>query len=122
MSCIKDIKSAMDTSLFNKEIAIHRIAEEFVYLPFFLEKAEDAEIKTVIEYALELSKKHIVKLTSIFTEEKCAIPHGFKMEEDVDLNAPRLYSDNYVLNFVLQMSMIGLTTYAASLSGSTRAT
>ncbi|MGM0853493.1 MAG: DUF3231 family protein [Bacillota bacterium] len=90
-------------------------------LTYFLEKAEDAEIKPVIEYALELSKKHIEKLTSIFTEEKHAIPHGFKIEEDVDLNAPRLYSDNYVLNFIHQMSMVGLTTYSASLSGSTRA-
>jgi hypothetical protein len=90
-------------------------------LTYFLEKAEDAEIKSVIEYALELSKKHIEKLTSIFTEEKHAIPYGFKIEEDVDLSAPRLYSDNYVLNFIHQMSMIGLTTYAASLSGSTRA-
>ena len=51
-------------------------------LTFFLEKAEDAEIKPVIEYALDLSKKHIETLTSIFTEEKYAIPHGFKIEED----------------------------------------
>lgn len=90
-------------------------------LTYFLEKADDAEIKPIIEYALELSKKHIEKLTSIFIEERYAIPHGFKIEEDVDLSAPRLYSDNYVINFIHQMSMIGLTTYSASLSGSTRA-
>jgi hypothetical protein len=90
-------------------------------LTYFLEKTEDTEIKPVIEYALELSTKHIETLTSIFTEEKYAIPHGFKIEEDVDLTAPRLYSDNYVLNFIHQMSMVGLTTYSASLSASTRA-
>ncbi|MEH6908855.1 DUF3231 family protein [Neobacillus drentensis] len=90
-------------------------------LSYFLEKAEDLEIKPVIEYSLELAKKHIEKLTSIFNEEKYAIPHGFKIEEDVDLTAPRLYSDNYVLNFINQMSMIGLTTYSGSLSGSSRA-
>jgi hypothetical protein len=89
-------------------------------LTYFLEKAEDTEIKPVIEFALELSKKHIEKLTTIFTEEKYAIPQGFKVEEDVDLAAPRLFSDVYVLNFIHQMSMIGLTTYSASLSGSTR--
>lgn len=90
-------------------------------LSYFLEKAEDTEIKPVIEFALGLSKKHIEKLNSLFTEEKYAIPHGFKIEEDVDLTAPRLFTDNYVLNFIHQMSMIGLTTYSASLSGSTRA-
>ena len=72
-------------------------------LTYFLEKCEDAEIKPVIEYALELSKKHIEKLTSFFTEEKYAIPHGFKIEDDVDLTAPRLYSDTYVLNFIHQI-------------------
>ncbi|WP_348981217.1 DUF3231 family protein [Bacillus sp. DNRA2] len=90
-------------------------------LSYFSEKAEDEEIKPIIEFALELSKKHLENLSSIFTEEKCAIPHGFNIKDDVDLTAPRLYSDNYVLNFIHQMSMIGLTTYSGSLSGSTRA-
>lgn len=90
-------------------------------LTFFLEKAEDTEIKPIIEYALELSTKHLEKLSSLFTEEKHVVPHGFKIEEDVNLTAPRLYSDNYVLNFIHQMSMIGLTTYSASLAASSRA-
>lgn len=90
-------------------------------LTYFLQKAEDAEIKPVIAHALELSQAHIQKLTSIFTEEKNKVPHGFKVEEDVDLTAPRLFSDTYVLNYIHQMAMIGLTTYAASLSASVRA-
>lgn len=90
-------------------------------LTFFLEKAEDMEIKEVIDYSLELSTQHIQKLTAIFTEEKHTVPHGFKVEEDVNVTASRLYSDVFVLNFIHQMSMIGLTTYAGSLSGSTRA-
>lgn len=39
-------------------------------LTFFLEKAEDMEIKSIIEFALELSKSHIQKITAILTEEK----------------------------------------------------
>lgn len=89
-------------------------------LTYFLEKAEDREIKPVIEYALELSKRHIEKLTSIFHEEKYAIPHGFSIKGDVDLTAPRLFSDNYALNFLHQMSMVGLTNYSASLAATTR--
>lgn len=90
-------------------------------LSYFLEKAEDAEIKPVIEHALHLSKSHIQTLTALFTEEKNKIPHGFKVEEDVDLSAPRLYSDSYVLHYINQMARIGLTTYSASLSASVRA-
>lgn len=38
----------------------------------------------------------------------------------MDLNAPRLYSDSFVLNFINQMSKVGLTTYAASVGTSVR--
>ena len=89
-------------------------------LTYFLEKAEDIEVKSVIEYALGLSKLHIQKITSILTEEKHAIPDGFNLEDDVDLTAPRLYSDSYVLNFIHHMTKIGLTAYSASLSVSVR--
>lgn len=89
-------------------------------LSFFLEKAEDEEIKPLIKYALDLSQSHIQKITAILTEEKNAVPYGFSIKEDVDLSAPRLYSDSFVLNFITQMSKIGLTSYAGSVSSSVR--
>jgi hypothetical protein len=90
-------------------------------LSYFLEKAEDQEISSVIEFALRLSKTHIEKLTAFFDKEDYAVPYGFKVEEDVDLSAPKLYSDSYVLHFIHQMSKIGLTNYSASVASSTRA-
>ncbi|WP_342043810.1 DUF3231 family protein [Bacillus sp. OTU2372] len=89
-------------------------------LTFFLEKVEDIEIKAIVESALELSKLHIQKITAILTEEKNVVPYGFSIKEDVDLNAPRLYSDSFVLNFINQMSKVGLTTYAGSVGTSVR--
>ncbi|SFK49352.1 Protein of unknown function [Halobacillus dabanensis] len=89
-------------------------------LTYFAEKAEDSEIKPIVEHALKLSEVHIKKIISIFNEENHAIPHGFKIEEDVDLTAPRLYSDSYVLNFVQNMAKVGLTTYSGSLSVAVR--
>lgn len=90
-------------------------------LTFFLEKAEDEDIKPIIDHALNVSKSHIDKLTSIFKEEKHVVPDGFKVETDVNLHAPRLYSDTYVLNFIHMMSKIGLTNYSAAVAGTTRA-
>jgi Protein of unknown function (DUF3231) len=90
-------------------------------LTFFLEKAEDSEIKSVIEFALQLSKTHIEKLTVFFNQEGYAVPYGFKVEEDVDLSAPKLYTDSYVLQFIHQMAKIGLTNYSASVASSVRA-
>ncbi|MDY0393434.1 DUF3231 family protein [Virgibacillus halophilus] len=89
-------------------------------LSYFLEKAEDKEIKPIIEHALKLSQAHVQKINHIFTEEKYKVPYGFTVEEDVDLSAPRLYADSFVLTFIHQMAAIGLTTYATSLSFAVR--
>lgn len=89
-------------------------------LSYFLEKAEDAEIKPMIEHALQLSKTQLQTLTTIFTKENCQIPYGFKIEEDVDLTAPRLYSDGYVLHFLHQMASIGLNLFSAGVAASVR--
>jgi hypothetical protein len=89
-------------------------------LTHFLEKAEDEEIKPVIEWALNLSKSHIQKLTSIFVKEGYVVPNGFKVEEHVNLASAKLYSDSFVLEFINQMAKIGLTTYAASVASSVR--
>ncbi|WP_195694676.1 DUF3231 family protein [Priestia megaterium] len=89
-------------------------------LLYFLEKAEDEEIKPVIAYAAQLSTTHLQKISEILIEEKHSLPQGFKIEDDVDLAAPRIYSDTYVLQFIHQMSKIGLTNYAASLSSAVR--
>jgi hypothetical protein len=89
-------------------------------LSFFLEKAEDMEIKPLIEFALGLSMSHIQKITAILTDEKSVVPYGFNLKEDVNLNAPRLYSDSFALNFINQMAKVGLTTYAGSVGTSVR--
>lgn len=89
-------------------------------LSYFLEKAEDEEIKPLIKFALELSQSHIQKITAILTEEKNVVPYGFSIKEDVDLTAPRLYSDSFVLNFLNQMAKVGLISYAGGVSASVR--
>ncbi|MRG85864.1 DUF3231 family protein [Salinibacillus xinjiangensis] len=90
-------------------------------LTYYLETAEDDELKELIKFALDLSKIHIDKLSSIFKEEKFAVPRGFSLERDVDVNAPRLFSDTYILNYLHQMAKIGLLMYSGGLSGSARA-
>ncbi|MFS0821787.1 DUF3231 family protein [Bacillus sp. 1P02SD] len=89
-------------------------------LAYFLEKVEDEEIKPIIEFALGLSASHIEIIAAILTEEKHVVPYGFKMEEDVDLTAPRLYSDGFVLSYIHQMSRVGLTLYVAAVAASVR--
>jgi Protein of unknown function (DUF3231) len=80
-------------------------------LKYFLEKVEDTDIRPVVQYTLQLSQDHIKKVTGIFTEEKHPLPHGFT-NEDVDINAPRLYSDDYILRYIYKMSTLGLSGYS----------
>lgn len=90
------------------------------FLKYFLNNVDDAQIRTVLEYALQLSQSHIPKLTAIFNKENFPIPYGFIEGEDIDINAPRLFSDSYYLRFLLRQSNIGLNAYSMAVALSVR--
>ncbi|WP_426452040.1 DUF3231 family protein [Paenibacillus sp. S-38] len=80
------------------------------------DKSADYLLKTAlsnIQFAIEGSKQ-------IFEAEKVPVPLGFN-EGDVNLDAPRLYSDIFALRYIKYMSAFGTTTAAISLELSTRA-
>jgi hypothetical protein len=81
---------------------------------YYLAKVEDAEIKKVLEHALDLSQQHVQVVTKIFKEEGHAIPLGFT-ENDVNVNAPRLFSDEFFLFYTKQMTKGALATYSVIL-------
>jgi len=85
-------------------------------LSFFLEKTEDTEIKSVLDYALSLSKKHIQTITDLLNHEDYPIPVGFTTNDDVDFEAPRLFSDTFHLHYVYHMTKMGLTSDTLALS------
>jgi hypothetical protein len=68
----------------------------------FNERVEDNDTKNVLEDALGIANKRVSRVMEIFDEENLPIPIGFS-DEDLDIQAPRLYSDNYYLYYVLNM-------------------
>ena len=88
-------------------------------LKYFVAKAEDPEIRGVLQYALELSTNHVNRITQIFTSVNFPIPHGFS-HEDVDLNAKRLYSDGFMLAYIRNVTKYGMIKYFKSLTTSVR--
>ena len=88
-------------------------------LGFMLQHIDDREIKKVVQRAYNLSSSHLEKLTSIFENEKFAIPHGFT-EQDVNLDAPWLFSDIFCLTYVNHMSRAGMLAYSGFLGTSYR--
>lgn len=83
-------------------------------LRYFLEKVEDSEIKPIVQNSLAISQKHIETLTKLFDSESIPTPVGFT-ESDVNTEAPRLYSDVYILQYIKQMARTGMLTYSLCL-------
>ncbi|MEW9673309.1 DUF3231 family protein [Ammoniphilus sp. 3BR4] len=88
-------------------------------LKYFLNKVEDSEIKPVVEDALSLAEKHTKTISDIFTHEKHPIPIGFT-KDDVNVDAPRLFSDGLILMYIRNMAMAGMGAAAAAIGVSAR--
>jgi hypothetical protein len=86
---------------------------------FALKTIQDPEINAIFCKALNLSENIVQKITAIFNQEHFPIPHGFT-EEDVHLDAPRLFSDELWLFYLHQMSIHGLTSYSLGITASRR--
>ncbi|WP_017381336.1 DUF3231 family protein [Paenisporosarcina sp. TG-14] len=88
-------------------------------ISYLLNIVEDPKIKSILEYALELAEGHVRVIKEIFHAEQHPIPMGFT-EQDVNVNAPRLFSDTFMLNYMAGMGAIGLNSYSVSLPNSIR--
>ncbi|MRH43459.1 DUF3231 family protein [Aquibacillus halophilus] len=84
-----------------------------------LQVVQDDEIKDFLEYALATSSKHVQMIKEIYLKEKIPVPVGFG-EQDVRKDAPRLFSDIFMVFYITEMSRAGLMTYGSALSSSSR--
>ncbi|WP_246031675.1 DUF3231 family protein [Salibacterium salarium] len=90
-----------------------------IMIKYFIAKVEDHDIHGVLQEALTLTTDHLEQITDMFTKENKPIPIGFT-DQDVNVNAPRLYSDNYFLQHTFQLGIFGMFTFSSSVSLSTR--
>ncbi|WP_404451293.1 DUF3231 family protein [Virgibacillus necropolis] len=88
-------------------------------IKYFLSNIEDTQIQSVLELALSLTQKHNDETTSLFINENYPVPQGFT-DKDVNLDAPRLFTDKLYLDFILSMSKFTLLARGLALSLSER--
>lgn len=88
-------------------------------LSHFLSHVDDEEIKEILEETLAMSKENVKKLTEIFKNEGYALPLGFT-EQDVNNDAPRLFSDYLYLTYNFNMTNLAFSMYSACLIAATR--
>ena len=81
---------------------------------YFLKTVVDPEIKEVLEYTLNIARKHLQRIREIYIREKHPIPRGFTAE-DVNLEAPRLFSDSVIISFLADLARSRLDGYSTAL-------
>jgi hypothetical protein len=84
-------------------------------LKHFKAHCDDEDIRAIVEQALSYSELHIEKVTKILKVEGYPVPMGYS-DQDVDLNAPRLFTDKLYLLYILNMGKFGLSSYGMALS------
>ncbi|WP_240339723.1 DUF3231 family protein [Halobacillus ihumii] len=89
-------------------------------LKYFLKHIEDEEIRPIVQFAYDLTTTHKKQLTTIFEMEEIPIPTSFTLENDVNLNAPRLFTDIFKLTYINHMAKVGLLAYSSYIAMSAR--
>jgi hypothetical protein len=88
-------------------------------LSYYLRHIEDQDIKKVIKNALNLSETLVENIKEIFIQENFPIPLG-STQEDVNLDAPRLFSDEFYLHYLKYTSKAGMSIYSIAIPIMTR--
>lgn len=74
---------------------------------YFLEKVEDEEVRPIVEWTLDTAKENISIMQELFQKEDFPIPIGFT-EKDVNVKAPRLFTDTFFLMYLRHMSSLAM--------------
>ncbi len=88
-------------------------------LSYYLKHLDDQDIKKVVEHAFNLSGKIVENIKEIFIQENFPIPIGFT-DKDVNLDAPRLFSDEFYLHYLKYTIKAGMSIYSIAIPLMTR--
>ena len=88
-------------------------------LCYYFQHVEDQDIKKIVENALNISESILQEIKKIFIEECFPLPIGFT-DEDVNINAPRLFSDEFYLHYLKYAGKAGLSIYSIAVPIMTR--
>src|SRR5699024_3909229 len=88
-------------------------------IEFFLTHIDDEQIRYVLEAGLRLSKERVEDIIDVLNKENYPIPQGFT-EQDVNLQAPRLFTDKLYLEYILNTTKLEITAYGLALMNAAR--
>lgn len=71
--------------------------------------------RVILQQTLDLAKQHITEITDFFNQAGLPIPDGFT-DDDVNINAPRLFSDSFYLAYLSYMARVAMHNYTLILN------
>ncbi|WP_066365355.1 DUF3231 family protein [Neobacillus fumarioli] len=86
---------------------------------YMMKIVNDPEIHKILQTALEMSENHINILRDLFNKESFPIPKAFT-DEDLNLDAPPLFTENFCLSYMHTMTMHGAQSYNIAFNVSIR--
>lgn len=92
---------------------------ELRILEYFYACTENNETKQVIEKMLNQSQNNLNELKEILIKENLTVPLGFT-NEDVRVDAPKAFSDTFILYFCFDLTHLSLSTYPIAISDCSR--
>lgn len=98
---------------YMSESLVHHI---FVY---FLKHMEDPIIKPILANLVDATKDALNLLKSVFIKEAIPIPRGIT-SEDINPNAPRLFSDSFFIPLFKSMAKVSLQFFSLAYTESSR--
>ncbi|WP_161568342.1 DUF3231 family protein [Anaerobacillus alkaliphilus] len=84
-------------------------------LKYFLANVDDPDIKSVVQFALDISVQNLNFSKEILQNDNQPLPIGFT-DEDVNPTVQRLFSDSFYLYYLKNMSKVGLSVYGVALA------
>lgn len=86
---------------------------------YFLENVEDEELRPIIDWTLKTASENVSIMQEMFNKENFPIPMGFT-EQDVNPQAPKIFSDTFYLIYLRQMSILVMAASIAAIGMVTR--
>lgn len=84
-------------------------------LKHMLNNVVDEETRSILKLTFDLSNQHKQAITNIFNQAELPVPEAFN-DNDVNLNAPRLFTDEFYLFYLSDIARSGIYKYGQTLS------
>lgn len=85
------------------------------FLEYFIEKADDPQARNILGGLWQELDFYVTEMEQIFSEQGMVKPVGFT-SEDVNVNAPKLYDNNFDLLFIRTLKQVSMGLYTLSMN------